>query len=58
MNKIQREYDLVERPFCRQLQAMGWQWIGSEEGFFKTAAEVRDRVTTLEEVLRVTEGTP
>ena len=25
--KIQWEYDLVERPFCKQLQAMGWEWI-------------------------------
>jgi type I restriction enzyme R subunit len=27
MSKIQWEYDLVERPFCLQLQAMGWQWL-------------------------------
>ncbi|HRZ55225.1 MAG TPA: hypothetical protein P5525_07190 [Candidatus Paceibacterota bacterium] len=27
MSSIQWEYDLVERPFCEQLQAMGWQWI-------------------------------
>lgn len=27
MSKIQWEYDLVEKPFCEQLQAMGWQWI-------------------------------
>jgi type I restriction enzyme R subunit len=25
--KIQWEYDLVERPFCEQLQVMGWQWL-------------------------------
>jgi type I restriction enzyme, R subunit len=25
--KIQWEYDLVERPFCEQLKAMGWQWM-------------------------------
>ena len=25
--KIQWEYDLVEKPFCEQLQAMGWQWL-------------------------------
>jgi type I restriction enzyme, R subunit len=25
--KIQWEYDLVERPFCEQLKAMGWEWI-------------------------------
>ena len=27
MNRIQWETDIVEKPFCRQLQAMGWQWI-------------------------------
>ena len=27
MSKVQWEYDLVERPFCEQLKAMGWQWI-------------------------------
>lgn len=27
MSKIQWEYDLVEKPFCQQLQAMGWHWI-------------------------------
>ncbi|MCI0337399.1 MAG: hypothetical protein L0226_07480 [Acidobacteria bacterium] len=24
---IQWEYDLAERPFCRQLERIGWQWI-------------------------------
>ena len=23
----QWEYDLVEKPFCAQLQTMGWQWL-------------------------------
>jgi type I restriction enzyme, R subunit len=27
MSKIQWEYDLVEKPFCDQLQTMGWQWL-------------------------------
>lgn len=27
MSKIQWEYDLVEKPFCEQLRAMGWQWL-------------------------------
>jgi predicted metal-dependent hydrolase len=27
MNKVQWERDLVERPFCQQLQIMGWQWL-------------------------------
>jgi type I restriction enzyme, R subunit len=31
MSKIQWEYDLVERPFCEQLKAMGWQWIEGDK---------------------------
>jgi type I restriction enzyme R subunit len=31
MSKIQWEYGLVERPFCQQLQAMGWQWIEGDK---------------------------
>ena len=31
MSKIQCEYDLVERPFCEQLKAMGWQWIEGDK---------------------------
>ncbi len=27
MSKIQWEYNLAERPFCEQLQKMGWSWI-------------------------------
>ncbi|MGI9249643.1 MAG: type I restriction endonuclease subunit R [Pseudohongiellaceae bacterium] len=27
MSKIEWEYNLVERPFCEQLQQMGWSWI-------------------------------
>ncbi len=27
MSKIQGETDLVEKPFCKQLQGMDWQWI-------------------------------
>ena len=26
-NRIQWERDLVERPFCQQLQNIGWQWL-------------------------------
>ena len=25
--KIEWEYDLAERPFCEQLQGMGWEWL-------------------------------
>ena len=28
---IQWEYDLVERPFCAQIKAMGWQWIEGDK---------------------------
>src|SRR4051812_6577396 len=27
MSKIQWEYTLVEKPFCQQLERMGWQWL-------------------------------
>ena len=27
MSSIAWEYELVEKPFCQQLKAMGWQWI-------------------------------
>ena len=27
MSRVQWERDLVERPFCQQLQIMGWQWL-------------------------------
>ena len=28
--KAQWEYDLVERPFCEQLERMGWQWLAGD----------------------------
>ena len=31
MSKIEWEYDLVEKPFCEQLKAMGWQWIEGDK---------------------------
>ena len=27
MAKINWEYDIVEKPFCEQLQGMGWEWL-------------------------------
>ena len=27
MRSPQWEYDLVEKPFCRQLKAADWQWL-------------------------------
>ena len=31
MSKIHWEHDLVERPFCEQLKAMGWEWIEGDQ---------------------------
>jgi len=28
--KTQWEHDLVEEPFCQQLQLKGWQWLESD----------------------------
>jgi hypothetical protein len=45
MSRIQWEYDLVERPFCAQLKAMGWQWInGGESGLMTDLLTGRIRV--------------
>lgn len=32
MGVIAWEYELVEKPFCQQLQAMGWEWIEGDPG--------------------------
>ena len=36
MSKVHGEYDLVERPFCEQLMAMGWQWISGDQSGLMT----------------------
>ena len=49
MSTIQWEYNLVERPFCEQLRAMGWSWIPgdvdvpelTERGSFRVALPIR-----------------
>ena len=43
MSKVQWEYDLVERPFCEQLKAMGWQWIEGD----KDVPDFTERVKVL-----------
>ena len=48
MSKVQWEYDLVERPFCEQLRAMGWQWI--EGG--KDVPELTERADFREVLLK------
>lgn len=31
MSKIEWEYELVEKPFCERLKALGWQWIEGDK---------------------------
>jgi type I restriction enzyme R subunit len=44
MSKTQWECDLVERPFCAQIKAMGWQWIegGTDVPDFTERANFRE----------------
>lgn len=39
MSKVQWENDLVERPFCEQLKAMGWQWIEGDKDVADSARQ-------------------
>ncbi|MFG0243612.1 MAG: type I restriction endonuclease subunit R [Phycisphaerales bacterium JB054] len=48
MSRIDWELDLVERPFCRQLQAMGWEWIEGDPDL----AETTERTSSREVLLR------
>ena len=48
MSKIQWEYDLVEKPFCEQLRAMGWQWIEGDTD----VPELTERVNFREVLLK------
>ena len=48
MSKTQWEYDLVERPFCEQLKAMGWQWIEGD----KDVPEFTERANFREVLLK------
>jgi hypothetical protein len=49
MSKIRWEYDLVERPFCEQLKAMGWQWIEGDSD----VPELTERANFREVLLKV-----
>jgi len=48
MSKIQWEYDLAEKPFREQLQAMGWQWIEGDTD----VPELSERVNFREVLLK------
>jgi hypothetical protein len=65
MSKIQWEYDLVEKPFCEQLRAMGWQWLEgdtdvpelTERESFREVL-LRDRLTAALRKLNLRDGQP
>src|SRR5437763_7006349 len=46
--KIQWEYELVEKPFCQQLERMGWQWIEGDPDL----PESTERTTSREVLLK------
>lgn len=45
--KIQWEYDLVERPFCQQLEKMGWRWIEGDPDLPETTERTSSREVLL-----------
>jgi type I restriction enzyme R subunit len=47
MSKIRWEYDMVERPFCLQLQQMGWQWIEGDPDLPETTERTSSREVLL-----------
>jgi type I restriction enzyme R subunit len=47
MSTIQWEYQQVEKPFCEQLQKMGWEWIEGDDD----VPEMSERVSFREIVL-------
>ena len=48
MTVVQWEYELVEKPFCQQLQAMGWEWIEGDPDL----PETTERTSSREVILR------
>lgn len=47
MNAIQWEYEVVEKPFCRQLEAMGWEWIEADPDLPHTTERTSSREVLL-----------
>ena len=43
MSVTQWEYELVEKPFCQQLAAMGWQWIEGDPDLPETTERASSR---------------
>jgi hypothetical protein len=62
---IQWEYDLVEKPFCKQLQTMGWQWLEgdtdvpdfTERGSFREVL-LKERLAAALRKLNLRDGQP
>lgn len=43
MSTVQWEYEVVEKPFCRQMETMGWQWIESDPDLPETTERTTSR---------------
>lgn len=48
MSVVAWEYELVEKPFCQQLRAMGWEWIEGDPDL----PETTERTSSREVILR------
>jgi type I restriction enzyme R subunit len=47
MSVVQWEYNLVENPFCQQLERMGWQWIEGDPDLPETTERSSSREVLL-----------
>ncbi len=47
MTAIQWEYEVVEKPFCEQLERMGWQWIEGDPDLPETTERSSSREVLL-----------
>ncbi len=47
MTAIQWEYEVVEKPFCQQLEKMGWQWIEGDPDLPETTERGSSREVLL-----------
>ncbi|MGH8610583.1 MAG: type I restriction endonuclease subunit R [Gammaproteobacteria bacterium] len=54
MSRIQWEYDLVEKPFCQQLERMGWQWVEGDPDLPETTERTSSREVLLKGRLAAT----
>jgi type I restriction enzyme R subunit len=47
MSKIQWEYEICERPFCQQLERMGWTWIEGDPDLPESTERISSRQVLL-----------